>query len=151
MAFSLNKIMLIGNLGKDSETRFTPNNNSVTSFTLATTNSYKGKDGNWVEETTWHNVVAWSLSDYMQNALKKGAKFYVEGRLTKRDYTDKDGIKRYATEVVSEKLIPLDSRGGGSEYVNQVPTSGQSKSISENYEDPLANQAATEVEDDLPF
>ena len=109
MAFSLNKIMLIGNLGRDAETRFTTNNISVTSFSLATTNSYKGKDGNWVNDTTWHNIVSFSLSDYFKDNLKKGKKFYVEGRLSKRDYTDKDGIKRYVTEVISEKLIPLDS------------------------------------------
>jgi single-strand DNA-binding protein len=109
MAFSLNKIMLIGNLGKDAETRFTTTNLAVTNFTLATTNSYKGKDGNWQNETTWHNVVAFSLSDYMKNQLRKGKKFYVEGRLTKRDYTDKDGNKRYTVEVAAEKIIPLES------------------------------------------
>jgi single-strand DNA-binding protein len=111
MAFSLNKIMLIGNLGKDAETRFTTNNLSVTNFTLATQNSYKGKDGNWVNETTWHNIVAFSLSDYFKDNLKKGKKFYVEGRLSKRDYTDKEGIKRYMTEVVADKLIPLETSG----------------------------------------
>ncbi len=111
MAFSLNKIMLIGNLGKDAETRFTTNNVSVTNFTMATTYGYKGKDGNWVNDTTWHNIVSFNLSDYFKDNLKKGKKFYVEGRLSKRDYTDKDGIKRYMTEVVSEKIIPLESSG----------------------------------------
>ena len=106
MAFSLNKIMLIGNLGRDAETRFTTNNVSVTSFTIATSNSYKGKDGNWVNETTWHNIVSFNLSDYFKENLKKGKKFYIEGRLTKREYTDKEGIKRYATDVVAEKIIP---------------------------------------------
>lgn len=114
MAFSLNKIMLIGNLGKDCETRFTTNNVSVTSFTLATTSSYKGKDGNWVNETTWHNVVSFNLSDFMKDNLKKGKKFFVEGRISKRDYTDKDGVKRYFTDVVAEKLIPLETTGGES-------------------------------------
>ncbi|HVO76276.1 MAG TPA: single-stranded DNA-binding protein [Ignavibacteriaceae bacterium] len=108
MAFSLNKIMLIGNLGKDAETRFTTTNVSVTTFTMATSNSYKGKDGNWVNETTWHNIVGYNLSDYFKENLKKGKKFYVEGRLNKRDYTDKDGIKRYSTEVVAERIIPLE-------------------------------------------
>lgn len=112
MAFSLNKIMLIGNLGRDGETRFTTNNISVTSFTMATTFGYKGKDGNWVNETTWHNIVSFNLSDYMKENLKKGKKFYIEGRISKRDYTDKDGIKRYFTDVIAEKLIPLDSAGG---------------------------------------
>ena len=95
MAFSLNKIMLIGNLGRDAETRFTTSNVSVTSFTMATTNSYKGKDGNWLNETTWHNIVSFNLSDYYKENLKKGKKFYIEGRITKRDYTDKEGIKLF--------------------------------------------------------
>lgn len=109
MAFSLNRIQLIGNLGKDSETRFTTNNVSVTSFTIATTYGIKGKDGNWQNETTWHNIVAFNLSDFYKESLKKGKKFYVEGRLTKRDYTDKEGIKRYSTDVIAEKIIPLES------------------------------------------
>lgn len=135
MAFSLNKAMLIGNLGRDAETRFTTNNLSVTNFTLATSNSYKGKDGNWVNETTWHNIVAFNLSDYMKENLKKGRKFYVEGRISKRDYTDKEGVKRYSTEVVSERLIPLDASG-----VSQ-DTEEQTQSTDVNIED----------NDDLPF
>lgn len=108
MAFALNKIMLIGRLGRDAETRFTTNNVSVTNFSLATDYRYKGKNGDWVNETTWHNVVSFNLSDYFKENLKKGKKFYVEGRLTKRDYTDKDGNKRFSTEVISERLIPLE-------------------------------------------
>lgn len=135
MAFSLNKVMLIGNLGRDAETRFTTNNLSVTNFTLATTNSYKGKDGNWVNETTWHNIVSFNLSDYMKDNLKKGRKFYVEGRISKRDYTDKDGIKRYSTEVISERLIPLDASGASSESEEQTQSS----------------EVNIEDNDDLPF
>src|SRR5690606_40257183 len=120
MAFSLNKVMLIGNLGKDAETRFTTNNVSVTTFSLATSYSYKGKDGNWVNETTWHNVVSFNTSDFMKDNLKKGRKFYVEGRLSKRDYTDKDNIKRYTTEVIAERLIPLESSGASEEIQEQV-------------------------------
>ncbi len=132
MAFSLNKIMLIGNLGRDVETRFTSSNVSVSSFSMATTNGYKGKDGNWVNETTWHNVTVFNLSDFMKENLKKGRKVYVEGRLTKREYTDKEGIKRYSTDVISERIIPLESSGeGGANYsdgntsdsgtVNEIP------------------------------
>jgi len=135
MAFSLNKVMLIGNLGRDAETRFTTNNLSVTNFTLATSNSYKGKDGNWVNETTWHNIVAFNLSDYMKENLKKGRKFYIEGRISKRDYTDKEGVKRYSTEVVSERLIPLDSSGTSQDVEEQT------QSTDVNIED----------NDDLPF
>ena len=135
MAFSLNKVMLIGNLGRDAETRFTTNNLSVTNFTLATSNSYKGKDGNWVNETTWHNIVSFNLTDYMKENLKKGRKFYVEGRISKRDYTDKDGIKRYSSEVISERLIPLDSSGVSEE--SEEETQSSDVNIEDN--------------DDLPF
>jgi single-strand DNA-binding protein len=138
MAFSLNKVMLIGNLGKDCETRFTTNNISITSFTMATTHSYKGKDGNWVNETTWHNVVSFSLSDYMKENLKKGKKFYVEGRISKRDYTDKEGIKRYFSEVISEKLIPLDSSGdGGANGNEEISSSEPSIETDENSDLPF--------------
>ena len=141
MAFSLNKIMLIGNLGQDAETRFTTNNVGVTSFSMATTHSYKGKDGNWVNETTWHNVVAFNLSDYFKESLKKGKKFYVEGRLTKRDYTDKEGIKRYSTDVVLDKLIPLEGReGGGDMSSNNYSSSPNNAPVDSQNED-----------DDLPF
>ncbi len=142
MAFSLNKVMLLGNLGKDAEHRFTTNNKSVSSFSIATTQSYKGKDDNWVEETTWHNVVSWSLSDFMKEKLVKGAKFFVEGRIQTRSYEAKDGGKRYVTEIVSEKLIPLDPRGSGN-------SSAASNSNFESSSAPAATAPATE--DDLPF
>ena len=138
MAFSLNKIMLIGNLGRDAETRFTTNNVSVTNFSLATTNSYKDKEGNWQNETTWHNVTSFNLSDFFKDNLKKGRKFYVEGRITKREYNDKDGNKRTSTDVVSEKLIPLDSTGSESSSVDS--------STGETVETPQV-----ENNEDLPF
>lgn len=143
MAFSLNKIMLIGNLGRDVETRFTTNNVSVSSFSLATTYSYKGKDGNWVNETTWHNITAFSLSDFMKEQLKKGKKVYVEGRLTKREYTDKEGIKRYSTDVLVDKIIPLESssEGSGSYSDNGVSEPGISP----------AEITQVDSNDDLPF
>ena len=142
MAFSLNKIMLIGNLGRDVETRFTSSNVSISSFSMATTNGYKGKDGNWVNETTWHNITVFNLSDFMKENLKKGRKVYVEGRLTKREYTDKEGIKRYSTDVVSERIIPLESSGeGGSNYSD----SNTSDTATVNEMPPVDNN------DDLPF
>ncbi|PID59553.1 MAG: single-stranded DNA-binding protein [Ignavibacteriae bacterium] len=144
MAFSLNKIMLIGNLGQDAEHRFTQNNTEVSSFSLATQNSYKGKDGNWVNETTWHNIVLFGASDFLKSNLKKGKKFYVEGRLNKRDYENKDGQKVYITEVIADKfnIIPLDSAGGLDNYNN-------------NYSQQSNNQvpidSSEKEEDDLPF
>lgn len=139
MAFSLNRIMLIGHLGKDCETRFTTGNVSVTNFTLATTHSYKDKSGNWKDETTWHNVVSFSLSDYMKENLKKGKKFYVEGRLTKRDYTDKDGNKKYFTEVISERLLPLEGTSGSSTEESRASVTEATPDIT------------PENNDDLPF
>jgi len=138
MSFSLNKVQLIGHLGKDCETRVLASGTSVTSFTVATNYSYKGKEGNWIDETTWHNVVAWALSDYMQGVLKKGAKVYVEGRISKREYTDKEGIKRYVTEIVSERLIPLDPRLADQGKDFSAPTSE-------------ADIIPDSKEDDLPF
>lgn len=141
MAFSLNKIQLIGNLGKDSETRFTTNNEfAITSFSVATTHGVKGKDGNWENETTWHNIKAFNLSDYFKEVLKKGAKVYVEGRLSMRDYTDKDGIKRYFTEVISDKIIPLDAREGHSYSAPSSPKTEEGNFAPE-----------TNTDDDLPF
>jgi len=141
-AFSMNKIQLIGNLGKDAETRFTTNNVSVSSFGLATTSRIKGKDGNWINETTWHNIVAFSLSDYIKNILKKGKKFYIEGRVSKRDYTDKDGVKRYSVDVIADLIIPFESGGESSAaredlQTNQNPISEADIQVDDN--------------DDLPF
>jgi single-strand DNA-binding protein len=130
--------MLIGNLGTDAETRFTTNNISVSSYPVATNRSYKNKDGEWVNETTWHQVVSFNLPDGLKEALKKGKKIYVEGRLSKRDYTDKDGIKRYVTEVVSERIIPLESKDSDS----------SSSEPSQTYS---GGNSGSNEDDDLPF
>lgn len=139
MAFSLNKIMLIGNLGRDAETRFTTNNLSVTNFSIATTRGFKDKEGNWQNETTWHNLTGFNLSDYYKDNLKKGKKFYIEGRISKRDYNDKDGNKRTSTDVIVEKLIPLEGR------------SGESAGTAEATESYSTEPPQVENNDDLPF
>ncbi len=140
MAFSLNKVMLIGNLGGDAETRFVNDNFSVTEFNLATTRSYK-KNDEWVNETTWHKVVAYNLSDFYKDGLKKGKKFYVEGRIQRRDYEDSNGVKRYVTEIISETLIPLDPKDSG--Y-----SSGSESGAAPN----VAPEAMNDNnDDDLPF
>lgn len=138
MAFSLNKIMIIGNLGQDAEHRFTNNNISVSSYSVATTHSYKGKDENWVNETTWHNVVSFGLSDFFKEGLKKGKKVYVEGRLSKRSYQDKEGNTKYVTEIVSEKLILLESKSDSSDQ--------------SDFTNAKSSPDSSEVtDDDLPF
>ena len=118
MASSLNKVMLIGNLGKDAETRHTPSGTAVTSFSLATT--YRTKDqnsGEWNERTDWHDVVLWR-AEKVATYLKKGKKVFVEGRLQTRSWEDQQGQKRYRTEVICDSfgLMLLGGREGGSDY-----------------------------------
>jgi len=108
---SVNKVILIGNLGRDAETKFTPSGAAVTRFAVATTRSWKDQQTNeWKEETNWTNVVLWRQEN-LANYLTKGKQIYVEGRLQTRSYDDKDGKKVYATEVVAEEVILLGGRG----------------------------------------
>ena len=102
---SVNKVILLGNLGKDAETRFTPNGIAKTTFSLATSRRWKDQQtGEWKEETDWHNIVAWRMENVSQY-LTKGKKVYIEGRLQSRSYEDKDGVKKYITEVVADDLM----------------------------------------------
>ncbi len=118
---SVNKVILVGNLGKDAETRFTPQGAARTTFSVATSRRWKDQQtGEWKEETDWHNIVLWR-SENVATYLTKGKKVYLEGRLQTRSYDDKDGNKRYSTEVVADDVILLGGRegdgagGGGSE------------------------------------
>ncbi|MGH9610041.1 MAG: single-stranded DNA-binding protein, partial [Bryobacteraceae bacterium] len=111
---SLNKVFLIGRLGRDAETKFTPSGVSVTRFSVATTRNRKDQQtGEWTEETNWTNVSLWRQEN-IANFLLKGKQVFVEGRLQTRSYDDKDGKKVYATEVVADEVILLGSREGGS-------------------------------------
>lgn len=108
---SVNKVILLGHLGKDAETKFTPSGVAVTNFTLATSRRWKDQQsGEWKEETEWHRIVMWR-SENVSNYLLKGKQVYVEGRLQTRSWEDKDGQKRYTTEVVADDLILLGGRG----------------------------------------
>src|SRR5437660_783203 len=110
---SVNKVILLGHLGKDAETKFTPSGVSRSSFTIATNRRWKDQQsGEWKEITDWHNVVLWR-SENLSNYLLKGKQVYVEGRLESRSWEDKEGQKRYITEVVADDLILLAGRGGG--------------------------------------
>ena len=110
---SVNKVILVGNLGRDAETKFTPSGAAVTRFAIATTRSWKDQQSNeWKEETNWTNIVLWRQEN-LANYLMKGKQVYVEGRLQTRSYDDKDGKKVYTTEVVAEEVILLGGRGEG--------------------------------------
>ena len=109
---SVNKVILIGHLGKDAETKFTPSGVSVTKFSVATNRRWKDQQtGEWKEETDWANVVLWRQEN-LANYLTKGKQVYVEGRLQTRSWDDKDGKKQYMTEVVADEVILLGGRGG---------------------------------------
>jgi single-strand DNA-binding protein len=108
---SLNKAMIIGNLGRDPEMRYTPNGQAVTQFTVAVNRNYKDASGEWKEETEWFRVVAWGpLAERTAEYLRKGRKVYVEGRLQTRTWDDKDGQKHYTTELVASTVTALDPR-----------------------------------------
>jgi single-strand DNA-binding protein len=110
---SINKVILIGHLGKDAETKFTTGGAAKTTFAIATNRRWKDQQtGEWKEETDWHNVVLWR-SENLANYLTKGKQIYVEGRLQTRNYEDKDGKKVYITEVVAEDVVLLSNRGEG--------------------------------------
>jgi single-strand DNA-binding protein len=141
----LNKVMLIGNVGKDPEMRYTANGSAVTSFTLAVNRNYSSKEGERREETEWFEVVTWNkLAEICSQFLQKGRQAYVEGRLHTRSWDGQDGQKRYRTEVVAETVLFLGSPGGGS---------GGGPRMMETYDDaPAASGASSQVDpDDLPF
>lgn len=114
MARGLNKVMLIGNLGKDPEMKYTQQGTAITSFTVAVNRTRKSPEGQTIDETEWFRIVAWErLAETCNEYLRRGSKVYIEGRLQTRKYTDKDGQERQIVEVVANDMQMLDSRQGG--------------------------------------
>jgi single-strand DNA-binding protein len=145
---SVNKAILIGNLGKDPELRYTPSGQAVASFPLATTERFKDKDGNWQERTDWHNIVVWGRQgETVKEYLKKGRSTYVEGRIQTRSYDDRDGNKKWITEIVASRVQFLGGRGEGSGGGRSESAGDPPSSDSEQVPEPLA----TGDDDDLPF
>jgi single-strand DNA-binding protein len=137
----LNKVMLIGHLGGDPELKYTPGGAAVATFNIATNEVYKDKDGNQQEKTDWHRIVAWNkLAETAAEYLKKGQQVYVEGRLQTRSWNDKDGNKRYTTEVVAGTFQFLGRKGDGGGGAPDIPPPS----------DDLAPPPAPDKED-LPF
>jgi single-strand DNA-binding protein len=111
----VNKVILVGNLGKDPELRYLEGNIAKVRFNLATTEVYKDKNGNKVEHTEWHHIVLWrSLAEHAEKLLKKGAQVYIEGKLHTKNWIDKDGNKKNMTEVVADNFTLLQKRDNGS-------------------------------------
>jgi len=122
MARSVNKVILIGNLTRDPEMRYTPDGKAVTSFGLATNRSWNSKEGEKKEEVEFHNLVAWGkLAELCSQFLKKGRKVYAEGRLQTRSWEGKDGVTRQRTEIVMEDMVLLDSRGASTGESGAAP------------------------------
>ena len=111
---AVNKAILIGNLGKDPELRYTPGGQAVASFSLATSEKWRDKEGVMQEKTEWHNIVVWGrMAETAKEYLAKGRQVYIEGRIQTRSWDDKDGNKRYTTEIVAQRLQFLGSRDQG--------------------------------------
>ena len=142
---SLNKVMLIGNLGKDPEVRYTAAGTAVASFSVATSEKFKNKNGEWEEKTEWHNVTLWArLAEIAGEYLAKGKTVYIEGRLQTRKWQDRDGKDRYTTEIVGEKMQMLSGKGEGGARQGGGRTDNQSQESA--YEEPTFNP-----DDDIPF
>lgn len=143
MARAINKVILIGNLGQDPELRYTGSGTAVCNMRLATNESYKDQDGQLIEKTEWHSLVAWSrLAEVCGEYLKKGARVYFEGSLQTRSWEDRDGNTRYTTEVKAREMMLLDSRtSGGDGSTGAPPAQGQAQPQHETFAH----------NDDLPF
>ncbi len=136
----VNKAILIGNLGKDPEVRQLESGVKVATFSMATSETYKTKDGNKVEQTEWHNIVLWrGLAEVAEKYLKKGNPVYIEGRIRTRSWEDKEGNKRYTTEIIGDNMTMLSSRRDTQNSPVPPPQS----------EDPATFNE--EEADDLPF
>lgn len=146
---SLNKAMIIGRLGQDPDVRYTQSNTAVANMSVATSERYKDKSGEWKENTEWHRVVAWGrTAEICQEYLKKGSLVYIEGPIQTRQWEDKEGQTRYTTEIKALTMTMLDSKGssqnGGS--VPEKPENAQPVSSNVDLNDNL-----DDIDDDLPF
>jgi len=147
MARGINKVILVGNLGKDPEVRYMPNGNAVANITLATTESWKDKQsGEKQEKTEWHRVVLFRrLGEIAGEYLKKGSQVYIEGKLQTRKWQDNAGNDRYTTEIVADEMQMLGGRGGGGGSAG-FPSSDSAESRA-----PAVAEGPADFDDDIPF
>ncbi len=154
----INKVTLVGNLGRDPEVRHLENGSAVAKFSVATNENYKDKSGEWKQITEWHEVVTWrALAERAERDLKKGSLVYIEGKLTHRKWQDKDGNDRKTTEVVAGLLRPLDRRDNNNDnsgFGNNFPSAKDELPGTTSAVAPPTSNSAKIVEaedDDLPF
>lgn len=146
---SLNKVLLIGRLGRDPEIRYTPDGSPVANFSLATSEAWTDKSGTRQERTEWHNIVAWNrLADLAKRYLAKGRQVYVEGRIRTREWDDRDGNKRRTTEVLASQMVLLGSRTEAAETAGGAAEQ-PARSTAVPAEESLSEAGITD--DDIPF
>ncbi len=150
MPKSVNKVILLGNLGKDPEVKYTPSGTPVAKLTVATNDRYKDKEGQWQDRTEWHNVVLWQrLAEIAGEYLKKGSKVYIEGKLQTRSWEDKQtNQKRYMTEVVGNDIVLLTSRGEGGESARGAGSNFDQR-VPEH--EPASATSSPISDEDIPF
>jgi single-strand DNA-binding protein len=159
---SVNKVILVGNLGKDPEVKYTPGGMPVAKFSLATNERFKDKDGNWQDRTEWHNIVAFQrTAEIVGEYLKKGGKCYIEGSLRTSSWDDKEsGQKRYKTEIIANDLVLLSGRGegsGGGDYGSSRASASSGGNGHNNFDQsvpehqPAGGGSGPITDEDIPF
>ncbi len=146
---SVNKAILVGNLGRDAEMRFTAGGTAVATVSLATTERFNDRDGNKKEDTQWHRIVIWGkTAESLHEYLTKGKQIYVEGRIQTRDWTDKEGKQQRTTEIRADRIVLLGGGGGGEGRAARAPR----ERFSDTAEQPVeANAVDAPHDDDIPF
>ena len=157
---SVNKVILVGNLGRDPDMRYLPSGEAVANLAIATTDKYKDKQGQMVEQTEWHRVSFFGrTAEVCGQYLKKGSQVYVEGSIRTRKYTDKEGVEKYATEIRGDRMQMLGSKGGGGGMADM--DDGFNQSAPPARQQPRSNAPAAaqrpassgfdDMDDDIPF
>lgn len=154
---SVNKVILVGNIGRDPETRYMPSGDAMVNLSLATTDQWKDKGGERQEKTEWHRIVLFGkTAEVAGQYLRKGSQVYIEGRLQTRKWTDKEGQERYTTEIVADRMQMLGSRGGGSDVPlereapgNAAPEPRESRPAAQQQRKPAPS--FDDIDDDIPF
>jgi single-strand DNA-binding protein len=153
MAKSVNKVILVGNLGKDPEVKYTPGGMPIAKFSLATNERFKDKEGQWQDRTEWHNIVAFQrLAEIVGEYVKKGGKVYIEGSLRTSSWDDKEtGQKKYKTEIVANDLVLLSGRGDSGDSGGGSGRSASANNFDQRSAEPEHAGATPITDDDIPF